>query len=72
MTRTAVAAADEPGGEEWLSTAGAASLLGLTSRRLFRLIDTGRLPAYRFGRVVRVRRRDVVGLLGELGDPSSP
>ncbi|MBV9952876.1 MAG: helix-turn-helix domain-containing protein [Acidimicrobiia bacterium] len=42
-----------------MSTADAAHAIGVTLRALYRLIDEGRLPAYRFGRVIRLRRDDV-------------
>lgn len=45
--------------ETWLSTAEAARHLGITNRTLYRLIDGGDLPAYRFGRVIRLRRHEV-------------
>jgi excisionase family DNA binding protein len=57
MTRTAVAT--EPGDNEWMSTADAARLLGVTPRTLYRLIDGEELAAHRFGRVIRIRRGDV-------------
>lgn len=47
---------DEP---IWLSTAAAADRLGITARALYRLIDEGRLTAYRFGRVIRLKADDV-------------
>ena len=34
-------------------------MLGVQSRTLYRFIDEGRLPAYRFGRVIRVMRSDL-------------
>lgn len=43
----------------WLSTAEAARHLGLTIRTLYRLIDEGQLPAYKFGRVLRLRAHEV-------------
>lgn len=43
----------------WLSTAEAAHRLGITSRTLYRFIDEGQLPAYRFGRVIRLQRGEV-------------
>lgn len=43
----------------WLGTAEAARYLGLTSRTLYRLIDEGQLPAYKFGRVIRLKQADV-------------
>ena len=44
---------------DWLSTKEAASALGLTPRTLYRLIDEGQLPAYRFGRVIRLKQGEV-------------
>lgn len=44
---------------DWLSTADAAKSLGITPRTLYRFIDQGELAAYRFGRVIRVKRTDV-------------
>lgn len=50
----------EPGAPiEWLSTAEAASRLGITPRTLYRFIDEGQLPAYRFGRVIRLQAADI-------------
>jgi excisionase family DNA binding protein len=43
----------------WMSTGEAADALGLRTRTLYRLIDEGQLPAYRFGRVIRLRRHEV-------------
>lgn len=43
----------------WLSTAEAASRLGITPRTLYRFIDEGQLPAYRFGRVIRLKTNEV-------------
>lgn len=48
--------ADAP---RWLSTAEAADRLGITSRTLYRLIDAGKLPAYRIGRVIRLQESEV-------------
>lgn len=44
---------------EWLSTAEASKLLGINTRTLYRLIDAGEIPAYKFGRVIRVQAPDV-------------
>lgn len=44
---------------DWLSTKEAAARLGVTLRSLYRFIDAGRLPAYKFGRVIRVKTDDV-------------
>jgi excisionase family DNA binding protein len=43
----------------WLSTAEAAHRLGITPRTLYRFIDEGQLPAFRFGRVIRLKTGDV-------------
>ena len=48
-----------PGSVDWLSTADAAKALGITPRTLYRFINQGDLTAYRFGRVIRVKRVDV-------------
>jgi excisionase family DNA binding protein len=44
---------------EWLSTPEAARFLGIVPRTLYRLIDSGQLPAYRFGRVIRIKAEDL-------------
>lgn len=44
---------------QWLSTAAAAKRLGITTRTLYRFIDGDDLPAYRFGRVIRLKQADV-------------
>lgn len=44
---------------QWLSTQDAAERLGITPRTLYRFIDQGDLPAYRFGRVIRLRAHEV-------------
>jgi excisionase family DNA binding protein len=46
-------------GIEWLSTQEAARRLGVTPRTLYRFIDQGELPAYRFGRVIRLKATEV-------------
>ena len=38
-------------------------MLGITPRTLYRFIDSGDLPAYRFGRVIRLRRPEVVAFI---------
>ena len=43
----------------WLSTPAAADRLGITPRTLYRFIDEGQLPAYKFGRVIRLKQQDV-------------
>ena len=44
---------------EWLSTREAARQLGITTRTLYRLIDSGQVPAYKFGRVIRLQEDEV-------------
>jgi excisionase family DNA binding protein len=43
----------------WFSSREAAKHLGLTTRTLYRLVDDGLLPAYRMGRVLRLKRDDI-------------
>ena len=43
----------------WLNTAETARRLGVTPRTLYRFIDEGQLPAYRFGRVIRLQETEV-------------
>ena len=57
MSITDTASTDEP--IQWLSTAEAANRLGITPRTLYRFIDEGQLPAYRFGRVIRLKQDEV-------------
>jgi excisionase family DNA binding protein len=44
---------------QWLSTQESARRLGITPRTLYRFIDQGDLPAYRFGRVIRLKANEV-------------
>ncbi len=43
----------------WMSTGEAARRLGITVRTLYRLIDRSDLPAYQFGRVIRLKESEV-------------
>ena len=43
----------------WLSTREAAAQLGITTRTLYRMIDSGQLPAYKFGRVIRLKEDEL-------------
>ncbi|MGH9028586.1 MAG: helix-turn-helix domain-containing protein [Acidimicrobiales bacterium] len=43
----------------WMSTKDAAEYLGVTLRSLYRFIDEGSLPAFKFGRVIRLKQDDV-------------
>ena len=47
----------------WMSTKEAAEHLGVTLRSLYRFIDEGTLPAYKFGRVIRLKEQDVNGFI---------
>lgn len=47
----------------WLSTVRASDQLGVTLRTLYRFIDEGALPAYKFGRVIRVKAEDVAAFV---------
>lgn len=44
---------------DWLNTEEAAKQLGITTRTLYRFMDQGRLPSYRFGRVFRLKMTDI-------------
>jgi len=57
-----------------MGTPDAVSYLGVQLRTLYRLIDEGQLPAYKFGRLIRLKREDVEAFVerariqpGELG-----
>ena len=43
----------------WIGTREAAERLGITLRTLYRFIDEGLLPAYKFGRVIRLKEFDL-------------
>ena len=43
----------------WMSTGAAARRLGVTVRTLYRLINEAELPAYKFGRVIRLQEAEV-------------
>ncbi|MGA2209943.1 MAG: helix-turn-helix domain-containing protein [Acidimicrobiales bacterium] len=47
----------------WMSTPSAAEYLGVNTRTVYRLIDEGELPAYKFGRVIRLKEADVVAFI---------
>lgn len=42
-------------GPDWVGAPGAAAYLGVTLRNLYRVVDHDGLPAYRVGRVIRLR-----------------
>ena len=43
----------------WMETRAPATECGVTTRTLYRFINEGELPAYRFGRVLRLRKTDI-------------
>lgn len=49
----------------WLGTTEAAERLGIVPRTLYRLINEGKIPAYKFGRVIRVTEADLATYLEE-------
>jgi excisionase family DNA binding protein len=53
-------AASEP---IWMGTPKASAYLGVSPRTLYRLIDTGQIPAYRMGHVMPVRPADLDAFL---------
>jgi excisionase family DNA binding protein len=48
----------------WLSTGEAARRLGVSLRTLYKFIDEGSVPAYKFGRVIRLQEAEVDGFIG--------
>lgn len=48
---------------QWLSTGDAAQRLGINTRTLYRLIDSGEIAAYKFGRVIRLQEADVTAFI---------
>ena len=44
---------------QWMSSNEAAEHLGVTTATLYRFIDEGRLPAYRMGRVIRLKESEL-------------
>ena len=51
----------------WFAVEEAAAVLGVTLQELYRMIDSGRLRAYKIGRVIRIRRQDLEGVEGAEG-----
>lgn len=49
--------------DDWLGTKAAAARLGITARTLYRLINEDLVPAYKLGRVIRIRASDVDAFL---------
>jgi excisionase family DNA binding protein len=47
----------------WLGTTEAAERLGVVPRTLYRMIDEGAIPAYKMGRVIRLKESDLDAFL---------
>lgn len=47
----------------WLSTTDVRDRLGITLRTLYRLINEGQIPAYKIGRVIRMKEEDIDAFL---------
>lgn len=80
MRRSACGQRERPGpqarnlacmSDQWLSTKDASALLGVQVRQLYQLIDEGRLPAYKIGRLLRLRRDEVLEFRRTLRDDES-
>lgn len=48
---------------EWMGSPAAAAYLGIKLRTLYKVINDGRLPAYKPARVFRVKRADLDAFL---------
>lgn len=46
-----------------MSTKEASERLGVTLRTLYRFLDEGQVPGYKFGRVIRLKEADVEGFI---------
>ena len=53
------------GAAEWISSAKAAEHIGVALTTLYRLVDDGKIPAYRPGRSLRFRVSDLDAFLEE-------
>lgn len=54
---------DSGKGGSWLGTTEAAEYLGVVPRTLYRIIDEGRIPAFKLGRVIRLKQNDLDAFL---------
>lgn len=43
--------------DEFVNVATAARILGVSKMFIYRMVDSGELPSYRFGRSIRIKRR---------------
>ena len=51
-----------------MTTAEVADRLGVSLRSVYRLIDTGQLPAYKIGRLIRLRTAEVEAFAAGAGE----
>lgn len=51
--------------KEWLTIADFQNWIGLGRSKAYQLVQSGEIPSYRIGRVVRLRRKDVEAWLAE-------
>lgn len=52
--------------QEYISTTEAAEILGLSRTQVFRLVQTGKIPAVRIGRNFAIKKSDLGIYSGEL------
>lgn len=45
--------------KDWLTTEQAATAIGVIPRTLYGFINRGEIPAYRMGRVIRIKATDI-------------
>ena len=51
--------------KEWLTVTELQGWLGLGRSKAYELVQTGEIPSYRIGRILRIRRKDVEAWLEE-------
>ncbi|EFH88951.1 helix-turn-helix domain-containing protein [Ktedonobacter racemifer] len=56
-------ASDNPQSEEMVSTTQAGKMLGVTSKTIIRMIESGQIPGYRVNFVWRLKRSDIEAYL---------
>ena len=49
----------ETTGQDWMGAPTAARYMGIGLRTLYSILDTGDLPSYKLGRVIRMKTGDV-------------
>jgi len=51
--------------EEWVTASYAAKYLGISKSTVIRRVDAGKLPGYRDGDIIRIRKSDLKKYLAE-------